>query len=232
MNSNLIISTITQLIKEIEKVKTIKDRKINKYMTDLNRICEDYKDLEIQESFKKQYIQLNSKGTELIKEIKDSKGKNPDALENSITTYIRYLKASQCDFKGNTNYLRKYITSFLFSTILFLALSPQFYGPILPILFFLPIYLGLKGVKKRSINGFYMTMSLVPVAFMTSFTWIRYGINAIGDYTNAVAAIVKSGVSEGLAQNLVYIGPICGIILLLFASLQLYRGYKSKDLFI
>lgn len=232
MNSNLVISTIKQLTKEIEKVKSIKDTKRKKYILSLENIVKGYEEIDIPESFKKQYNQLNSKGSELLKEVKDSKGKDVDKLETGISVYIRYLKASLCDFKGNTNYLRKYITSFLFSTILFLALSPQFYGPILPILFFLPIYLGLRGIKKRSISGFYMSMSLVPVALMTSFTWIRYGINAIGDYTGAVEAIIKSGVSEGLAQNLVYLGPTCGIILLLFACLQLYRGYKSRDLFI
>ena len=116
--------------------------------------------------------------------------------------------------------------------MLFLALAPQFYGFILPVLFFLPIYLGLNGVKKRSISGFYMTMSVVPVALMTSFTWIRYGINAKIDYLGAVKAIVDSGVSSSLAEKLVYIGPLFGCVLLLFACLQLYRGYQSKDLFI
>lgn len=77
-----------------------------------------------------------------------------------------------------------------------------------------------------------MTMSVVPVAIMTSFTWIRYGINAKADYTVAVKAIVDSGVVESIAEKLVYIGPIFGFILLLFACLQMYRGYKSRDLFI
>jgi hypothetical protein len=179
---------------------------------------------------KTQYNKLNSKGIELIKELKSSKDK--DKLETSIEVYIRYLKASLCDFEGKTNYLRKYITSFLFSAMLFLALSPQFYGFILPVLFFLPIYLGLRGVKKRSVSGFYMTMSLVPVALMTSFTWIRYGINAKIDYAGAVKAIVDNGVAQSLAEKLVYIGPLFGCILLIFACLQLYRGYKSRDLFI
>lgn len=73
-----------------------------------------------------------------------------------------------------------------------------------------------------------MTMSVVPVAFMTATTWIRYGISASKDYTQAVASIVESGVSQNLSQNLVWIGPL----LLLFSIVQLYRGFKSKDLFI
>ena len=77
-----------------------------------------------------------------------------------------------------------------------------------------------------------MTMSVVPVAFMTAATWIRYGISASQDYTQAVTSIVESGVSQNLAQNLVWVGPSLGALLLLFSIVQLYRGIKSKDLFI
>ena len=77
-----------------------------------------------------------------------------------------------------------------------------------------------------------MTMSVVPVAFMTATTWIRYGISVSKDYTQAVTSIVESGVSQNLAQNLVWIGPLLGVLLLLFSIAQLYRGIKSKDLFI
>ena len=42
----------------------------------------------------------------------------------------------------------------------------------------------------------------------------------------------NSGISYKLAQILVVGGPILGCILLAFASMQLYRGIKSKDLFI
>ena len=230
MNANLVIITINQLKSEIGKVQIMKDAKKKKYKLELDKLYNEYDNLDIPENMKTQYNKLNSKGVELIKELKSSKDK--DKLETSIEVYIRYLKASLCDFEGKTKYLRKYITSFLFSAMLFLALSPQFYGFILPVLFFLPIYMGLKGVKKRSISGFYMTMSVVPVAFMTSFTWIRYGINAKTNYTGAVKSIVDSGVTESLAQKLVYVGPLFGWILLMFACLQLYRGYKSKDLFI
>ncbi|MEG0842812.1 MAG: hypothetical protein RSD22_03865 [Romboutsia sp.] len=230
MNANLILTTINQIQSEVSKSKLIKSTKAEKFRSNLEKIHKSYEDIEIPEELKSQYNQLNTKGMELIKEIKNNRDKHK--LETSIEIYQRYLKASLCDFEGKTIYLRKYITSFLFSAILFLALSPQFYGFILPVLFFLPIYMGLKGVKKRSVSGFYMTMSVVPVALMTSFTWIRYGINAKIDYIGAVKAIVDSGIAQSLAEKLVYIGPIFGCILFIFTCIQLYRGYKSRDLFI
>lgn len=230
MNSNLLMTTINQIITEVNKNNIMKDNKKNKYLKDLKEIYKKYEGMSIPENLHKQYNQLNGKGVELLKEIRANKDK--EKLQTSVEVYIRYLKASLCDFSGNTSYLRKYITSFLFCAILFLALSPQFYGFILPVLFFLPIYIGLKGVKNRSISGFYMTMSLVPVALMTAFTWIRYGINVKEDYASALQEIINSGVSEGLAEILVIVGPILGCTLFVFAMMQLYRGVKSKDLFI
>lgn len=232
MNTNLVLSTIDQLTKEVSKLNSISSKKKEKFIKSLNDVHKKYQGIEVPEELKKQYNQLNSKGTELIKDLKNLKIKEKNEVEHNVETYIRYLKASTCDFEGRNIYLRKYITSFLFCAILFLALSPQFYGFILPILFFLPIYLGLKGVKQRSMTGFYMTMSVVPVAFMTAVTWIRYGLNASQDYTGAINAIVSDGVSQKLAQNLVWIGPLLGSLLLVFSAIQLYRGLKSKDLFI
>ncbi len=116
--------------------------------------------------------------------------------------------------------------------MLFLALTPQFYGFILPMLFFIPIYIGLKGVKNRSITGFYMTMSVVPVGIMTGVTWVRYGLSVMSDYDKALNEVVTSGISESLARILIVVEPILGGLLVIFALTQLYRGIKSRDLFV
>ena len=232
LKTNLILSTVNQLLEEINKVRTIKENKVKKYKKELKIIMSEYEKIDIEENLKKQYNQLNSKGIELLQGLRNNKKQDKNKVEHSIEVYIRYLNASLYDFQGKTIYLKKYITSFLFSSILFLALSPQFYGFILPILFFLPIYMGLKGVKQRSITGFYMTMSVVPVGIMTAVTWIRYGINAKSNYNEFVQAIVNDGVSLNLAKNLVWIGPLLGSILLGLSLLQIYRGIKAKNLFI
>ena len=231
MKANLILSTINQLLQEINKTKTLKSKSINKYTKALVKIKSKYENIEINEKYKSQYNNMNSKGIELLKEIKNSKNKGSN-IEKNLEVYIRYLNASLYDFQDKTSYLRKYITSFLFCSILFLALSPQFYGFILPVLFFLPIYMGLKGVKQRSMTGFYMTMSVVPMGIMTAVTWIRYGMNAKSNYNEFVQLIVNDGVSVELARNLVWIGPVLGVLLLGFSLLQMYRGIKAKNLFI
>ncbi len=230
MKGNLTATNIKQIIDELKKINSLNEKKKNKYILNLEDLYKSYMEIEIDEKFKAQYNQMNEKGKDLIKELKTSKEKNK--IESGIEVYTRYLRASLCDFQGKTVNLRKYITSFLFSSMLFLALTPQFFGFFLPILFFIPIYIGLKGVKQRTMTGFYMTMSVIPVAFMTAVTWIRYGINVKQDYVGALEMIVNSGISQKLAQILIVAGPVLGCVLFIFASMQLYRGVKSKDLFI
>ena len=230
MKGKLAAANITQIINELKKISSLNKRKKDKYISKLEELHKLYINIEIDEKFKIQYNRMNAKGKEVIKELKSTKEKNK--IESVIEVYTRYLTASLCDFQGKTINLRKYITSFLFCAMLFLALTPQFFGFFLPILFFIPIYIGLKGVKQRTMTGFYMTMSVIPVAFMTAVTWIRYGINVKQDYVASLKMIVDSGISQNLAEILIVTGPVLGSVLFIFASIQLYQGIKTKDLFI
>ena len=230
MKGKLAAANITQIINELKKISSLNKRKKDKYISKLEELHKLYINIEIDEKFKIQYNRMNAKGKEVIKELKSTKEKNK--IESVIEVYTRYLTASLCDFQGKTINLRKYITSFLFCAMLFLALTPQFFGFFLPILFFIPIYIGLKGAKQRTMTGFYMTMSVIPVAFMTAVTWIRYGINVKQDYVASLKMIVDSGISQNLAEILIVTGPVLGCVLFIFASIQLYQGIKTKDLFI
>ena len=230
MGSNTVALTINNLSKEIKKLKGLNDRQKGKYLSDLDKLNAQYKDLELPDYFTTQYNQLNKKGNELLKDIRG--GKHVDNVANDIPIYIRYLKASLMDFEGKTNKLKYYLLSFYLTSALFMAFTPQFYGYILPLIFLVPIFLGVRGCKKRSINGFYMSMSVIPVAIMTAATWIRYGIQAMGDFDTYVKAIVDSGLSQSMSEKLIYVGFVGGILLLVVACLQLYFGFKNKDLFI
>ena len=230
MSAGLIVMTINQLIVETKKLKGIKDRKKEKYLSDLEKLKIEYQQIEVSEYFVKQYNQLNGKGKELVKDMK--MGRDISGILNDLPIYIRYLKASLRDFKGETNVLKNYLLVFYLTAALFLALTPQFYGYMLPLLFLVPIILGVKGSKQRSINGFYMSMSIIPMGLMTGITWIRYGYQAMQDFSKYVQVIVDSGISQGLAEKLIYIGFVGGIILILFAGTQFYLGIKNRDLFI
>jgi hypothetical protein len=231
MKCNTLISGIKQIKNEISNSE-LKENKKEKYIGSLEIIQARYENIEVPENLKDEYNALYNKGNELLKEIRNNKNTKNKKIGDNIEAYIRYLKAAIHDFEGKSNYLRKYISAFVVASMLFLALTPQYYGYILPILFFVPIYLGLKGVKNRSITGFYMSMSVVPVALMTAFMWINNGINVLKDYNGALRAVTDDGVSVGIAKVLVYGAPLLGVVLLVFALAQLYRGYKCRDLFV
>ena len=230
MSTGLVVMTINQLISETKKFKGMKERKKAKYLSDLENLKAEYEKVEVPEYFSKQYNQLNGKGKELVKDMK--MGRDRQGVENDLPVYIRYLKASLRDFKGETNVLKNYLLAFYLTAALFLALTPQFYGYMLPLLFLVPIILGVKGSKQRSINGFYMSMSIVPMGFMTGITWVRYGYQAMKNFSHYVQVIVESGLSQGLAEKLVYVGSIGGVILLILSCIQFYLGVKNRDLFI
>ena len=230
MSTGLVVMTINQLISETKKSKGLKARKKEKYLLDLEKLKGEYEKVEVPEYFNKQYNQLNGKGKELVKDMK--MGRDILCVENDLPIYIRYLKASLRDFKGETNVLKNYLLAFYLTAALFLALTPQFYGYMLPLLFLVPIILGVKGSKQRSINGFYMSMSIVPMGLMTGVTWVRYGYQAMQNFNFYVAQIVSSGLSQGMAEKLVYIGSIGGVILLILSCIQFYLGIKNRDLFI
>ena len=119
MSSNTVALTINNLSKEIKKIKGIKDRQKGKYLSDLDRLNEQYKDLELPDYFTTQYNQLNKKGNELLRDIRG--GKHADNVANDIPIYIRYLKASLMDFEGKTNNLKYYLLSFYLTAALFMA---------------------------------------------------------------------------------------------------------------
>ena len=73
MSTGLVVMTINQLITETKKIKSLKGRKRDKYISDLENLKTQYKTIEIPEYFTKQYNQLNAKGKELIKDMKSGR---------------------------------------------------------------------------------------------------------------------------------------------------------------
>ena len=107
------------------------------------------------------HLQLNKKGNELLKDIRG--GKHVDNVANDIPIYIRYLKASLMDFEGKTNKLKYYLLSFYLTSALFMAFTPQFYGYILPLIFLVPIFLGVRAVSYTHLDVYKRQIQTVPV---------------------------------------------------------------------
>lgn len=237
-NSEVDYMNTTELLIKLEKVKDsindnkkLKAEKRKKYNNILVDIINEYKNINIAKEFTNVYKSLIKNGDKLIDDI--NKSDNTKELIGKIDYYIRYLKAAKADFTGKVPYLGKYYRSFIITSALFLALSPQYYGFILAVIFFVPIILGIKGIKNRSKTGFQLSLSVVPVALMTSFTWLRYGIYALSNFQAAVNETIQTtGYSAFKAQLLIIIPQVLALILLVYSLIMLYRAYKSRNLFV
>lgn len=57
---------------------------------------------------------------------------------------------------------------------LFLTLSPPYFGALLPLIFIIPIYMGIHGVKAGKKSGMYISLGILPLALSVSVVWINY----------------------------------------------------------
>lgn len=128
--------------------------------------------------------------------------------------------------------LRKITSYFTILCALFLMLSSQFTGFILPLLFIIPIYMGLMGIKRRRKSGYLMGMAIVPLAFAISVLWIRYFISIFADRINQIAKIsAELNVSSTTAQAIT-IGFFTLSIVMISLSIMLFvKLRKHKELF-
>jgi len=235
MTTTEILSVLDELNSIISSNTVIDKKKKEKFISEIGQLKKGYEDIpEIHENLNDVYTSLVKKGKELKTLYKNKVTSNDKKeLEAKADYYVRYLKAAKGDFLGETPYVIKYIRFFFVTAILFIALSPMYFGFILPGLMFVPIFLGFRGIKQRTKPGFHFSLAVVPVGIMTAALWIRYGIYAMMNFEKEVAAAMQnSGQGEFVAQLLVAGPPILGALLFICACMQAYFGYKSKDLFV
>ena len=224
---------IDQFIKMLEDQTYFAPTKVSKLIVDTNAIKKSFTEVEINENVEHIYDALCQKGNKTIEAIKQNK-QDPKGNLNKANVYLRYLKAANGDFKGtSTKAIGQYFRYYMACAILFLALSPQYFGFVLPAVMFVPIFLGVKGIKNRSYTGWLMSMAVIPVSLMTSIIWIQFGMSVMGN-PEAVATklMASNNLSAGVAMGLTVIPPMLGAVLFPCAIMMAYTGYKSKDYYI
>ena len=129
--------------------------------------------------------------------------------------------------------MRKITFYFTLLCALFLMLSSQFTGFILPLLFILPIFMGLIGIKRRRKSGYLIGIAIVPLAFSISVLWIRYSITVFTDRVNQIAKITADyGMSSNTAQVATIIFFILSIIMITLSVMLFVKLRRHKELFI
>lgn len=221
-----LLAVLEELNKKVNKAYM--GKKKEKFEKDIKALINEYNSLEIPEALADTYNSLINKGRELMKESNIKQEKKMDY-------YLRYCGAAIYDFKDNLQPLNTILKSFLLTCALFFVLAPQYFSFVMPILFAVPIFLGLRGMRKRVLNGLYMGIAVVPMAILVAVVWIRNAFLTLttGTFDNFVAQLAQSyGFSVEFTQNLAIACIGLSIVMLVSSIVLLYTAIKHRKMFI
>jgi hypothetical protein len=128
--------------------------------------------------------------------------------------------------------IRKITFYYSILSALFLMLSSQFTGFIMPLVFIIPIYMGLMGIKRRRKSGYLIGMSIVPLAFAISVLWIRYSINAFAAGSSQIAKMsedISISTTTALAITIVFF--MLSLVMVIISVIMFVRLRRNKELF-
>lgn len=144
-----------------------------KYDKEINGLIAKYETIETHERHEETYVSLMKRGKELIKvaNLKD---------EKKLKYFLRYCHAAYYDFTDNVRPLNWLIRSFMITVMFFYIMAPQYYGYILPLIMVVPVFLGIRGMKKRSLNGLITGCAVIPLGILSGVTHLKIMSMAMG----------------------------------------------------
>jgi hypothetical protein len=118
-----------------------------------------------------------------------------------------------------------YSVAFWFTVVgaLFIALSPQYFGFIFPVIFLLPICMGIKALKYRRKTGLYLALGVVPLSVSIASIWMRYVVTVINSGNVAVSA--------GTTPTLFYIFSFLAVVLSVSCVVLIVKLIKYRSIF-
>lgn len=121
---------------------------------------------------------------------------------------------------------------FTIMSALFIALTPQFMGFILPILFIVPIFMGLNGIKHRKRSGFYLGLGVVPLTWAVSATWLKYLMTISGNFGSEFTRISNQyHIAFGTAQFITIFFFLLSLTMLCLSLVVFVKLIKNKNIF-
>ncbi|KPU45959.1 hypothetical protein OXPF_04390 [Oxobacter pfennigii] len=225
MNKSLIL-ILDDILGKLEKTENSKMPKAT-LKDEIAFLKNEYSNTDISEHHKEIYDSMVKKGKELIRggSLKDAK---------KLRYYLNYLHAALYDLRGNLKPLNWLVRGYLLSCALFVALSPQYLGPAVPLILLVPIYMGLKGIKRRSKTGLMYGLSAMPMALLTSVMVLKFEVmdhhRDLGGHILSRAQDI--GRSFEFTQNLMIAVILLSIIMLISSIFTITIGTKHRRMFI
>lgn len=216
------VANILKTIREKLNKLQISQNKREKMKKTINELIEKYSSIEIENS--------NAVYQGLIKKGKDiSKSTNVIEIEN----YIKYCQAALYDLTGNIKPLNTIFRAYLITSVLFMLLAPQYLGPILPLIFVVPIYFGVKGLKQRSLTGLTLMLSVLPMGLLTSIVWLKNASLAMKQgnaFFEQLSSYYKMSVIA--SRNLFMFFVVLSVLLFIASIYTFTLGIKHRKMFV
>lgn len=207
--------------------KYYSDKKLEKYETQVVKLSAKYQVLTLEERHEPTYDSLCKRGVELLKpgNLKD---------ENKLKYFLRYCEAALYDFRDDMKPLTMIMRSFMMTTMFFYLLTPQYFGYILPLIMVVPVFIGLRGMKKRSLNGLITGCTIVPLALMVGVVHFKSIFIALNTGYDAYVAELAGSYNFSLAftSGLLTTMNILAAVMLLAGVTTAYLGLRHNKMFL
>lgn len=154
--------------------------------------------------------------------------------EAEFDAILRHASAAWYDLAGVRWPYQWYVRCFFVSTIGFFLLAPQFFPAILALIFIVPVFVGLKGLKARTLNGFTLTAMIYPVALLSATTAARSFLGAIfGDLAGFAGSLAQTyHLATGTVEILVVVFALIAAVTIPAALAGAYLGFRYRDMFV
>lgn len=220
-----LVKTLQDLDAQIKK--NFDASKYSKYSKDISALIEKYEGMETSERHEETYVSLIKRGSELLKasNLKD---------EKKLQYFLRYCHAAYYDFTDNMKPLNWLMRSYMITVMFFYIMAPQYYGYILPLIMVVPVFMGTRGMKKRSLNGLITGCAVLPLGIMVGVTHLKMMSIAIaqdyGSYIATQAAHYNLPVES--AAGLMNAMNIISLLLIGSGLFAAYIAVKHNKMFI
>lgn len=135
-------------------------------------------------------------------------------------------------FVTATTAAKKIALLFTIVSALFLGLSSQFMGFILPLAFVIPIYMGLNGLKARRKSGYLLALGILPLGAAVAVFWIRYFVSLSGNLSKSFTEISQAhSISYGLVATMTYACSALSVVLLCCSVTLFFNLIKLKNIY-
>lgn len=122
---------------------------------------------------------------------------------------------------------------FTIMSTLFIALSPQFFGGLFAIVFIIPVYMGISGLKHKRKSGWLLSLGIVPIALAVSIIWIRYIFSIFGQLDKTISETAnKIGSSPGIIKVLTLGSSFGSVILFIVSLVCFFHLIRYREIFL